>query len=100
MYWNNTRKNSKKRPKIRPWFAISLRHTYRLRFGYQINLRDGEQEKVPFFTPNSKNKAFKVIYFGSKNTQVFYTVMIQFLHYNYTLIFYDTINFVVDILKV
>ena len=51
------------------------------RSGYhQIRVRECDQEKLAFFTPDGKKKCFVVIPFGPKNTPAFYTSMMRILH--------------------
>ena len=57
-------------------FSISLnaRSSY-----HHIKVRPCDQEKLAFFTPNSKNKCFVVILFGPKNVPAIYTAMMRIL---------------------
>ena len=45
----------------------------------QIRVRKYDQEKLTFFTPSGKEKAYTIIPFRPKNAPVFYTDMIHIL---------------------
>ena len=44
---------------------------------HQILVRLQDREKLAFFTPDCKKKAFRVVPFGPKNAPVFYTAMMK-----------------------
>ena len=56
---------------------------------HQIRVRKTDQEKLAFFTPNSKT-SFKVTPFHSKSTFTFYTAMMQFLRDDWLFLFNET----------
>ena len=61
------------------------------RSGYhQIRVRNVDQEKLAFFTPDGKTKTFKVMPFGPKNAPAFYTAMMKFLRGEWIMLFNET----------
>ena len=61
------------------------------RSGYhQIRVRESDQEKLAFFTPDGKKKCFVVMPFGPKNAPAFYTAMMKILHDEWVVLFHST----------
>ena len=61
------------------------------RSGYhQIRVRECDQEKLAFFTPEEKKKCFVVMTFGPKNAPAFHTAMMKINHDERVILFHPT----------
>ena len=61
------------------------------RFGYhQIRVRECDQEKLAFFTPEGKKRCIVVMRFGPKNAPAFYTAMMKVLRDEWVILFHST----------
>ena len=59
---------------------------------HQVNVIPYDQDKLAFFAPYSKNKMFKVIHVGLKNTPTFDTTTMNTLREEWLRLFADTKN--------
>ena len=61
---------------------------------HQIRVRECDQEKLDFFTPEGKKKCFVVMPFGPKNAPAFYTAMTKILYNEWVILFHSTKDYI------
>ena len=59
-----------------------------------LRVRECDQEKLDFFTPEGGKKCFVVMPFGPKNAPAFYTAMTKILYNEWVILFHSTKDYI------